>query len=539
MRRTLRKVAQAVAVAGVCAGLTLSGTSAAVASPAAGDGTQSNLLYSVDGGSTWSESVTAQRGQQVLGRLFYDSTKNIALTGTSLTTAIPDGFSYVPGSTRNVLAPRANAATGAVGTETKTATVADSVWSGNNLRVSPSAGWYGESTGSQSGFLRNGVKRYLNLHQCGWLDAPQKNTVTSWTWNTSTNVSNTQDTTLGCGDYSGRPRARESGVTGFDLLGTRYLNLDQCAWWNEPTHNTVTSVLWGAQSQMANSASTAVNCITYDQHTAADERAGRALDLVSNRYVNLRQCAWWDATNENTVTSLVWRSGTNASNSANSFGSCETYPGTPRPPANEAGTRSLDLLDTARGTGFIQFAFRSAAAEPPQCEETVSLPAIISSPTGTLTGTGTGNPASTADVTLAAYNATGAECPESVEAVADEFTTVQDTPLSGNVLNNDVIPDGSVVTVTGPGAGPSHGQLVLHSDGTFSYTPDVAFLGTDSFTYTITDQDGNTSVGTVTITTTEDPNTGIPLVAPGAAAAAGILGLAGFGLYRRREALTV
>jgi MYXO-CTERM domain-containing protein len=63
-------------------------------------------------------------------------------------------------------------------------------------------------------------------------------------------------------------------------------------------------------------------------------------------------------------------------------------------------------------------------------------------------------------------------------------------------------------------------------------------VGTDSFSYTITDQDGNTAVGTVNITITEDEN-GIPLLAPGAAAAAGLLGLGGLGLYRRKERQTV
>ena len=130
----------------------------------------------MDGGTTWSDTVTAERGQQVLARLFYDTTKDTPVTGTSLTTQIPDGFTYVPGTTRNVLAPGADVTTGTVGAETKAAAVADSVWTGDNLQVSPSAGFNGESNASQTGILRNGIKRYLNLHECfyrepdgGWL----------------------------------------------------------------------------------------------------------------------------------------------------------------------------------------------------------------------------------------------------------------------------------------------------------------------------------------------------------------------------------
>ncbi|MCO7275092.1 hypothetical protein, partial [Cellulosimicrobium cellulans] len=105
------------------------------------------------------------------------------MTGTSLTTQIPDGFTYVPGTTRNVLAPGSDVTTGAVGAETKAAAVTDSVWTGDNLQVSPSAGFNGESHASQTGILRNGTKRYLNLHQCNWRSAAGGDT--SWVGNTT------------------------------------------------------------------------------------------------------------------------------------------------------------------------------------------------------------------------------------------------------------------------------------------------------------------------------------------------------------------
>ncbi|MHA7620826.1 hypothetical protein ACX12M_20140, partial [Cellulosimicrobium cellulans] len=98
-RNSLGRATRATAVIGLCAGLTLSSATLANAAPATGEGTQSNLLYSVDGGTTWTDTVTAERGQQVLARLFYDTTKDTPVTGTSLTTQIPDGFTYVPGTT--------------------------------------------------------------------------------------------------------------------------------------------------------------------------------------------------------------------------------------------------------------------------------------------------------------------------------------------------------------------------------------------------------------------------------------------------------
>ena len=45
-----------------------------------------------------------------------------------------------------------------------------------------------------------------------------------------------------------------------------------------------------------------------------------------------------------------------------------------------------------------------------------------------------------------------------------------------------------------------HGSLTLNTDGSFSYTPNVGFWGTDSFTYTATDGHATSAPATVTIT---------------------------------------
>ena len=46
----------------------------------------------------------------------------------------------------------------------------------------------------------------------------------------------------------------------------------------------------------------------------------------------------------------------------------------------------------------------------------------------------------------------------------------------------------------------SNGTLLLNLDGTYTYTPDVDFNGTDSFTYQVDDGNGGTDTATVTIT---------------------------------------
>ena len=52
--------------------------------------------------------------------------------------------------------------------------------------------------------------------------------------------------------------------------------------------------------------------------------------------------------------------------------------------------------------------------------------------------------------------------------------------------------DGSAATTAAVATQPAHGKIVLNADGSFVYTPNVAFGGTDSFTFTVT-RDGATS----------------------------------------------
>ena len=48
----------------------------------------------------------------------------------------------------------------------------------------------------------------------------------------------------------------------------------------------------------------------------------------------------------------------------------------------------------------------------------------------------------------------------------------------------------------------SHGTLTLNADGSFTYTPDADFVGTDTFDYIVSDGNGGVGTGTVTIEVT-------------------------------------
>jgi VCBS repeat-containing protein len=75
------------------------------------------------------------------------------------------------------------------------------------------------------------------------------------------------------------------------------------------------------------------------------------------------------------------------------------------------------------------------------------------------------------------------------------------TNAGNSLLNNDIDADGGGLTVnTTPVSGPANGALTLNSDGTFTYTPNADFNGSDAFTYEVTDASGDVAQANVTIT---------------------------------------
>lgn len=71
----------------------------------------------------------------------------------------------------------------------------------------------------------------------------------------------------------------------------------------------------------------------------------------------------------------------------------------------------------------------------------------------------------------------------------DINNTLADIAVDGNVLTNDIDPDGdNLIVNTSPVSGPSNGTLTLNSDGSYTYTPNPGFEGTDSFMYEVCDE---------------------------------------------------
>ena len=97
-------------------------------------------------------------------------------------------------------------------------------------------------------------------------------------------------------------------------------------------------------------------------------------------------------------------------------------------------------------------------------------------------------------VTIAVTNVNDAP-----KANDDLFVTNEDTPFSASVTANDVDVDGDALYVMSHTA-PANGILNMNDNGTFTYTPNRNVHGTDSFQYTVSDDNGGTSTATVTIT---------------------------------------
>jgi VCBS repeat-containing protein len=87
-------------------------------------------------------------------------------------------------------------------------------------------------------------------------------------------------------------------------------------------------------------------------------------------------------------------------------------------------------------------------------------------------------------------------------AVDEAYSIAEDTTLivvAPGVLGNDTDPENDPLTAI-LNVGPAHGDLTLNANGSFVYTPDPNYFGTDSFTYHARDAALNSNIATVTIT---------------------------------------
>ena len=104
---------------------------------------------------------------------------------------------------------------------------------------------------------------------------------------------------------------------------------------------------------------------------------------------------------------------------------------------------------------------------------------------------------------LESFVITVEEVPVAPEAVDDAYTMDENTTLvvgAPGVLENDFDPDSTILVVLLQGE-VSIGELVLHDDGSFEYTPPANYYGEVTFRYKLIDDSGlSSNIATVTIT---------------------------------------
>lgn len=87
---------------------------------------------------------------------------------------------------------------------------------------------------------------------------------------------------------------------------------------------------------------------------------------------------------------------------------------------------------------------------------------------------------------------------EKAGARNDIYTTWVDTPVSGDLLANDVVNEGDSISYESH-TQPANGTVVVTDDGVFTYTPNAGYSGPDEFSYSVLDQNGVVTTAPVSI----------------------------------------
>ncbi len=82
-------------------------------------------------------------------------------------------------------------------------------------------------------------------------------------------------------------------------------------------------------------------------------------------------------------------------------------------------------------------------------------------------------------------------------ATFEAFSTNEDISYNGTLTGSDI--DEDILTYLKV-SNPSHGTVVVNTNGTFTYTPSLNYNGTDSFSYKVNDGTVNSTTQTVTVT---------------------------------------
>ncbi len=404
-------------------------------------------LYSVDGGSTWSPTVSANPGQSVLVRLWNENTGGLSAASANIKDSLPNTFTYVAGSAKNCLNPSTTNPTTPDNTElvcdTGTAANKDTLFQTltNASGVSPSAGLYdaagtsvatgGTAFNATSGTKDIGKMRYLHGINC------RNAQLEAQTVDIAANNTSTAFTSYDCGPgtsvgYVFQYDTVQSGNG--DMLGKRYLHGINCR--NAQLEAQTVDIA-------ANNTSTAFT--SYDcgpgtsvgyvfQYDTVQSGNG---DMLGKRYLHGINCR--NAQLEAQTVDIA------ANNTSTAFTSYDCGPGTSVGYVFQYDTVQSgngDLLDATRSKSYIQYEMIIPAGTAggnygtqSTIASTATTPEFTSVNSGT-NGSGitvTGDPAFSVKKLLALpTSGTGASavCPTSTSSYS---TTLSNTPAGSTI----------------------------------------------------------------------------------------------------------
>jgi VCBS repeat-containing protein len=171
-------------------------------------------------------------------------------------------------------------------------------------------------------------------------------------------------------------------------------------------------------------------------------------------------------------------------------------------PADEAG-QSLEFVVTTNNPALFAVAPSVAAdgtltftpAADANGQATVTV--VLCDSGGTANGGVDSSPGLNFTISVTPVNDTPVAADDAYQTAEDNALTVS----GAGVLANDTDADGDTLSAVVV-SGPSHGNLTLNSDGSFTYTPETNYNGSDSFTYQANDGTVDSNVVTVNIDVT-------------------------------------
>ncbi|MCU0525936.1 MAG: tandem-95 repeat protein [Elainella sp. Prado103] len=151
------------------------------------------------------------------------------------------------------------------------------------------------------------------------------------------------------------------------------------------------------------------------------------------------------------------------------------------------GVLSLTGVDTLANYQQVMRAvtYRSSSEDPTQLSNTRTIAWQVTD----ANSDGAGAKSSTTVTSTIVINALP-------DPVNDNFVTPEDTPFSSTVADLDA---GETPANYSIQSNPTNGTVVFNADGSFTYTPNADFNGSDSFVYKVTDSNGDFATATATI----------------------------------------